>query len=261
MPLDARCLLCSFVSLLGCATDPPADETADASETDGDGDGDGDGEGDGDGDGDGAPHECAPPNPVTARFTVTPPEPRTATCALQSETSDGLDAYSMTLDCEGVIVTVTLDSTILIMPNPGEMVALDYRTEMTGPIEQRWLAIHQVENQQALVLGAVSAMDLAPPGTTSGEFFRDPSLAIVPELVCESMTDACGDWQRLELMVALEQFGPSGSVFDHGSWYANYLAFGYAIEVEEALRRAPVSSCDDVPLFWFQLLVTWFPSD
>jgi hypothetical protein len=167
----------------------------------------------------------------------------------------------MTLDCAGVIVTVTLDSTILVMPNPGEMVELDYRTDAVGQVEDRWLAIHQLEDQQALVLGAVAASRLDPPGTTLGEFFGDPALTIAAEQPCEATTDSCGELQRLALAVTLEMFGEADPVFDHGSWYGNFLAFGYSIEVEEATRRVPPVNCDDVPDEWFALLATWFPSD
>src|SRR5690606_21977282 len=164
---------------LGDGDGDPGDGDGDPGDGDGDpGDGDGEpGDGDGDpGDGDGEPEplECTPPNPVTARFTVTPAARRAGTCALDSEAFDGTDGYEMILDCAGESVTVTLDSTIAHMPNPGEMVELDYRTEPAGLIEDRWLAIHQVENMQALVLGAVAASRLDPPGTTLAEFFGDP---------------------------------------------------------------------------------------
>ena len=167
----------------------------------------------------------------------------------------------MTLDCAGVIVTVTLDSTILVMPDPGATVELDYRTDAVGQVEDRWLAIHQTEEFGALVLGAVAASRLDPPGTTLAELFRDPTLTVGPEQPCAPTTDSCGEHQRLALAVSVDLFGPAGAVLDHGSWYADYLAFGYAIEVEEATQRLPPVNCEDLSDAWYQLLVTWFPSD
>ena len=60
---------------------------------------------------------------------------------------------------------------------------------------------------------------------------------------------------------AFELIGALDPVFDHGSWYANFLAFGYSIEVETATQRVAPVDCDDVPDEWFPLLVVWFPSD
>lgn len=200
--------------------------------------------------------ECPPPQPVTARFTVTPAVPLTATCTVTSEVSDFLDHYEMMLDCAGTEVTVAVDSTILRMPNPGAMVEFDYRTD---GLDAHWLAIHQLVDQQALVLGGVSAWSLEPPGTTSAEFFRDPVLWVAPEQPCETTNESCGDVRRLALNVTIDWLGPLDPVFDHGSWYADFLAFGYAIEVEVA-TRIEANQCD-VPDERFELLVVWFPSD
>ncbi|MFO7564223.1 MAG: hypothetical protein R6X02_16370 [Enhygromyxa sp.] len=265
--LEARWLPTSLVTLsLACGSGPVTNESAsttDDGETVGDGDGDGEpGDGDGEpGDGDGEPLECPAPELVTARFTVTPPVARAGTCTVEGESFDGVDAYEMTLDCAGQSVVVSLDSTILRMPNPGAAVELDYRTEARGQTEDRWLAIHQLVDQEALVLGAVAASRLDPPGTTLAEFFRDPALTLAAEQPCEVMTDSCGELQRLGLGVSTELFGPLEPVFDRGSWFASFLAFGYVIEVEEAIRRIPPVGCDDLSDESFALLVVWFPSD
>lgn len=51
------------------------------------------------------------------------------------------------------------------------------------------------------------------------------------------------------------------AIVDHGSWFADFLAFGFAIEVESATRRVPPHECDDVPDEWFALVAVGFPSD
>jgi hypothetical protein len=107
----------------------------------------------------------------------------------------------------------------------------------------------------------VAASSLDPPGTTLGEFFGDPTLTVADEQPCEVTMDRCGELQRLALGVSLNMFGPLDPVFDHGSWYADFLAFGYAIEVEAATRRITTVGCTDVPNEWFELLAVWFPSD
>ena len=144
------------------------------------------------------------------------------------------------------------------------MVDLVYRVEAIGPTEDRWLAIHGFDSPSILLLGAVSASLLDPPGTTLGEFFHDPTLTVADEEPCDSTVDSCGELRRLALGVSIEPFEQIGAldpVFDHGSWYANFLAFGYSIEVETATQRVAPVDCDDVPDEWFPLLVVWFPSD
>jgi hypothetical protein len=276
--------LSASLVLLGCGAGPIA-ATSDGTETSassdpdtsgdgdgdpGDGDGDGDpgdgdgdpGDGDGDpGDGDGDPLECAPSEPVTARFTVSPATARTATCTVTEQIYDGDFIYYLELDCDGTPVRIDVESTIAVQPYAGEasIVELDYRTDPNAP-NDHWLAIHRTD-ADALVLGGVSASQLDPPGTTLAEFFRNPGLSVATEQPCAALTDSCGDYLRLALDVTVERFGLGGQVFDHGSWYANYLAFGFSIEVESATRRVPPNECDDAPDEWFALLVVWFPSD
>src|SRR5689334_9789570 len=72
-----RSVLIFSVAVLGCGSDPGADESGSASETNGEsaGDGDGDGDGDsgdgdgdsGDGDGDTGDGDCPPPDPPLAQ--------------------------------------------------------------------------------------------------------------------------------------------------------------------------------------------------
>jgi len=188
------------------------------------------------------------------KFNVTPPEPLQASCSIQGE-SESDSEYEMVLDCEGSEVSITIDSTIPVKPHPSGTMALDYRVEG----EQRWLALQQTADTEALVLGGVSAASLDPPGTTLAALFGDPGLHVADEQPCEIMPDACGDSQRLALAVDLDWFGPGDPVFDQGSWYANFLAFGYAIEVERA--RVVLDPCPEQPAAAFELLVTWFPSD
>lgn len=141
------------------------------------------------------------------------------------------------------------------------MVELDYRSEADGWADNRWLAIHNVEGPMGLVLGALDSTTLAPPGTTLAAFFRQPQLREADEQPCGPSDDGmgCGEIQRLALAVSTE-LGEGNPVFDHGSWFADFLAFGYWIEVEQAWRHLP-GGCDDVRASYFSLLVVWFPSD
>jgi hypothetical protein len=267
--LRVPCLSLSL-ALLGCGAGPlPSTSGGTDSSTSSDvdtgstGDGDGDGDGDaGDGDGDGDSLECTPPQPVTAGFTVSPATPLTATCVVIEEIHDGDDVYFLALDCNGTPVAVNVESTILALPyiEPMTMIELDYRTDPGAP-NDHWLAIHRV-GTDTLMLGGVSASHLDPPGTTLAEFFRNPGLSVATDQPCDPATDSCGDYLRLALDVTVDRFGLTGGpVFDHGSWYADFLAFGFAIEVESATRRVAPTECDDVPDEWFALLAVWFPSD
>ena len=263
------------VSGPGCGPDaPPAEEGAatgeatststgdgdgDPGDGDGDiGDGDGDpGDGDGDpGDGDGdEPLECAEPEPVEieAQFVVDPPEPIQAACSLIGENMSNQVDYEMVLDCEGVEVTISLLSTIAYKPSPGGMMNLDYRVDG----DQRWLALRQDFDMGALILGAVAAETLDPPGTTLPALFGDPSLLIADEQPCPPVPDGCGA-QRLALSIEVELIGDVGHVFDHESWLASFLAFGYAIEVEYAVALTQPDACPEESPGRFELLVTWF---
>jgi hypothetical protein len=267
LPLSLALLACGARSITD-GTDSSTSSETDASSTDssstGDGDGDaGDGDGDGDaGDGDGDSRECTPPQPVTAGFTVSPATALTATCVVIEEIHDGDDLYHLELDCNGTPVAVNVESTIAVLPyiEPMRMVELDYRTDPGAP-NDRWLAVHRV-GTDTLMLGGVSASHLDPPGTTLAELFRNPGLSVATEQPCAPLTDSCGDYLRLALDVTVERFGLTGGpVFDHGSWYADFLAFGFAIEVESATRRVAPTDCSDVPDEWFALLAVWFPSD
>jgi hypothetical protein len=253
-----------LLALTGCGSGPIAgdDEGGDASETsaadttDGGTDGlDTDTDSDATDTDTGTP-ECPSQQPVTARFTVTPDVESTATCAVVSEASDGRGHYEMQLDCAGTDVTVVIDSTIPRMPSPGATVEFDYRRYGQ---DYHWLAIHDVD-QQTLVLGGVNGLSLDPPGTTLAEFFGDPVLSVADEQKCGTTREWCGEMQRLGLDVEIEGFGPFDPVFDRGSWYADFLAFGYAIEVEVATRIEPYR-CVDGPAQRYELLVVWFPSD
>lgn len=268
-----------FLALSGCGAGPIAnDDEVDTTESDTDdvgtddagtessdtGSDTGDGDGDGDTETDTGPLECPPREVVTARFRVMPSLPMTATCTVTDEVDDGGDIYALMLDCEGTSITVSFESTIVPKPyaDVGDMVALDYRVEASGRIVDRWLAIHRMTAPEGtLVLGAVAASTLDPPDTTLGQFFGDPTLTIASEQPCEPVMDPCGEFIRLGLDVSLEMFGPADPVFSQGSWYADFLAFGYSIVVEAATRRLPPITCSDVSDEWYQLAVVWFPSD
>jgi hypothetical protein len=187
---------------------------------------------------------------------------RTATCVVIEEIHDGDHIYYLELDCDGTPVAINVESTIFVQPYvaPMTVVELDYRTDPDAP-NDHWLAIHRSDSD-ALVLGGVQASHLDPPGTTLAEFFRNPGLSVAIDQPCELMSDSCGDYLRLALDVTVDRFGLTGDpVFDHGSWYADFLAFGFSIEVESAMRRVPPNECDDAPDEWFALLAVWFPSD
>ena len=93
------------------------------------------------------------------------------------------------------------------------------------------------------------------------DFFRDPALSVAAAQDCELRSDSCGELRRLALEVSTELGNGSELVFDHGSWFVDFLAFGYVMEVEQATRRVAPIVCDDVPEEWFQLVAVWFPSD
>jgi hypothetical protein len=223
-----------------------------------DGTDDGDTETDTETDGDTGMLECPLHENVTARFRVTPSIPIATTCRIIEESLDPPDLYELRLECDDTEVTVNVESTISPLPTTWDLfVLVDYRVDGLD----RWLAIHRESAPDTLVLGAVAASVLDPPGTTLGEFFHDPTLTVADEQPCESSMDMCGEFQRLGLGVSLSQFGEGDRVFDHGTWYANFLSHGYSIAVEYAERRLAPSNCADLPDEWYQLLAVWFPSD
>jgi hypothetical protein len=246
-----------LLALSGCGAGPVTDDVGDEVDTSSDTSTDDDTTSDT------GTAECPAPNPVTASFRVSPPDPLTAICTVLDEVSDGANLYDLTLDCEGTNVTINIDSTIPSKPyvGVGEMVSFAYRYEPLSQTGDHWLAIHRVDAPDVLLLGGVSASLLDPPGTTLGEFFHDPTLSVAADQSCEPSMDTCGESRRIALDVSLDMFGAGDPVFDHGSWFADFLAFGYSIEVEYAVQRVGPINCDDVPAEWFQLLVVWFPSD
>jgi hypothetical protein len=252
-------------------TDESAGETGDTDEAEaGDGDGDvGSGDGDGtsgdgdgssgDGDGDGA---CPPPETVLARFWLDPPAASLDTiCAVAGESVVGSE-FTVTFDC-GPDGTITLGAQTTLAYNPPPFPAnlplsLTYRTASVGPNQDRWLAIHDMGG--LLRFGAIAATSLDPPGLTNAAFFGGLGLTEA-EPTCAPESDSCGDYDRLWLDVDEPMFGPTGRVHDHGSFFVDFLAYGWSIEVEEATRRLAPVGCDDVPQRWFQLVAEWFPSD
>ena len=275
----ARCRVLGVVGLVACGPSGPsvdAGEEGGASEEtqaegggpgdgdgevgDGDGEvGDGDGEagdgdgGPGDGDGDPPPLECPAPLDATAQFEVDPPEARQAMCVYQGESFDNSGIYELTLDCEGEFVGVRIDSSIQQLPDVGGDMSLDYRVEGA----QRWLALRREGGPGVLVLGGVSAARLDPPGTTLSEFFGDPGVRIAEQQPCEgSVEQPCGSGQRLALALSDAQFGEIGHVFDAGSYITNFLAYGYAVEVERAVEFLDPQACEGPGSF--QLLATWY---
>lgn len=220
---------------------------------DGDGEaGDGDGEA-GDGDGEPPPLECPAPLDVTAQFDLDPPEPRQAMCSYQGESLDNSGTYELTLDCEGEFVRVRIDSSIQQLPDVGGEMSLDYRVEGSD----RWLALRREGGPGVLVLGGVSAARLDPPGTTLAEFFVDPAVRVAEQQPCEEAAERpCGSTRRLALALSDAQFGEIGHVFDAGSYITNFLAYGYAVEVERALEYLDPEACGAPGVY--QLLATWY---
>lgn len=242
-----------LLTMLACGPELPADEGAtESTATEGDGDGDGDG--------DDVPLECAPPNDVFADFTVTPTGIASGViCMLIGDNAEDT-FYEMTYDCDGETVTIQIESTIAVKPTPAQMVRILYRDQALVFGEERWLAVRDIDGN--LVLGGISGWHLHPHNFPLEEFFGFPILIESTEQPCDVVPHetGCGLVRRLALDVVTE-FGVGDPVFDHGSWYADYLGYGYAIEVEEAWGFEEGASCTDIPSGWFQLLVVRFPSD
>ena len=218
--------------------------------------GTGDGGTAGTGDGDGDPLACTPPDPdeIVARFEVTPSVPIEASCTLVSQGTSTPFDYQMLLDCDGTEVEIAVTSTLTYPPSPWGAVRVDYR--MDG--EQRWLAVHDEGPAALLLLGAIAAETLDPPGATLVEFFGNgPIPGVADEQPCLAQPAPCGNTQRLALTVDASGI-PTMHVFDQESWLINLLAYGHGMEVERAVAQTEPGACPADPPARFDLVYAWY---